>query len=395
MTADVVVVGGGISGLSFACFCAKAGRSVLVLEADAQAGGCLRTQRLPDGFWWELGAHTGYNSYGALLSLLEERGALGRLRPRAKVPFRLVDAQGRVRSVAGALGFGELLLHAPRLFFEKKEGRTVREYYSALAGPRNYGRLLGPMFAAVPSQPADDFPADMLFKKRTRRKDVLRSWTFDGGLQGIAEVLAATPGVTVRTGAAATAVTRRGDGFSAALADGTSVEAARIATAVPPPAAAGLLRAVLPEVAAALDRIATQEIATFGVSVACADTPLAPAAGLVPVQDVFYSAVTRDVVPDGRRRGFAFHCRPGTREPEARDRIATLLRMQPDALGPLARRTAVLPSPRIGHRAVADAIARGVQGTGVFVVGNYFGGLAIEDCVLRARDEADRFAAAG
>jgi len=37
-----------------------------------------------------------------------------------------------------------------------------------------------------------------------------------------------------------------------------------------------------------------------------------------------------------------------------------------------------------------QAIDRGLAGARVFVTGNYFGGLAIEDCVLRSRGEADR-----
>jgi len=37
-------------------------------------------------------------------------------------------------------------------------------------------------------------------------------------------------------------------------------------------------------------------------------------------------------------------------------------------------------------RAVDQALAR----TPIYVTGNYFAGLSIEDCVLRSRDEAQR-----
>ena len=46
------------------------------------------------------------------------------------------------------------------------------------------------MLSAVPSQSADEFPADMLFKKRSRRKDVMRSFTLKGGKIALIELLA-------------------------------------------------------------------------------------------------------------------------------------------------------------------------------------------------------------
>lgn len=111
---DIIVIGGGVSGLSFAHFCAKAGRRVLVLERNETPGGCLDSHRIEGGYWFELGAHTCYNSYQAFLGILEERGAIDELRPRAKVPFRLY-VDGRVRPIARELRIPELLFSAPRI----------------------------------------------------------------------------------------------------------------------------------------------------------------------------------------------------------------------------------------------------------------------------------------
>ena len=61
---EVIVVGGGISGIAFAWKAARAGRSVLLLESGTRFGGCLHSHRTADGYWHELGAHTTYNSYG-------------------------------------------------------------------------------------------------------------------------------------------------------------------------------------------------------------------------------------------------------------------------------------------------------------------------------------------
>ena len=68
---DCIVVGGGISGVTFAHYLKKEGKAVLVLEKNKNTGGQLQTGHLsvqPD-FWYELGSHTCYNSYTSLLSL--------------------------------------------------------------------------------------------------------------------------------------------------------------------------------------------------------------------------------------------------------------------------------------------------------------------------------------
>jgi protoporphyrinogen oxidase len=51
----------------------------------------------------------------------------------------------------------------------------------------------------------------------------------------------------------------------------------------------------------------------------------------------------------------------------------------------------VVPSLRLGHREwakKADDLLGGARN--LFLTGNYFGGMAIEDCVSRSHDEFDR-----
>src|SRR5512134_2587007 len=86
--AEVIVAGGGISGAAFAWRAARAGRRVLLLEGGERLGGCLHSHRAPDGSWFELGAHTAYNSYGGFLDLAAGSGAVDRIVQRGPARAR-------------------------------------------------------------------------------------------------------------------------------------------------------------------------------------------------------------------------------------------------------------------------------------------------------------------
>jgi protoporphyrinogen/coproporphyrinogen III oxidase len=394
---DVVVIGGGISGTTLAFHAARAGRKVLLLERQERLGGCLHTARTADGFWFELGAHTCYNSYGALLQVVEALGLLPRLQRRARPRMRFLEGGAllpgqNLGALLRLLDLPELLRSLPRALRARPEGETVYSHYARMVGRGNYGRVVGPLLAAVPSQSADAFPAEMLFKKRPRRKDVLRSFTLPGGLQGLAEAAAGAPGLTVRTGAVASRLARAGGGFEVEVG-GLREEAAVVALAVPPGAAAGLLRGVAPDAASLAARVKEVEVDSLGFAVPLGRVAhLPPATFLIPLDDLFHSVVTRDPVPDPSWRGFTFHFKPGLTSGQRLERAAAVLGLSPaELVSPTERRT-VLPSPVLGHRRLVEELDRVLAGSRLAVTGNWFGGLAIEDCALRSRAEWQRVA---
>lgn len=391
---DIIVIGGGISGMSFAHYCAKAGRRVLVLEKNAALGGCLDSHRIEGGYWLELGAHTCYSSYQALLGILEERGAIDELRPRAKVPFRLY-VDGEIRPIARELRIPQLLFSAPRILWSKKDGRSMRGFWEPIVGAANYRRVFGPLFTGVFSQNADDFPAEMMFKRRPRRKDVLRSYTLSGGLRSAVEIMARNPNITFAPDAEVQRLRRTESGFAAELADGSAREARRVAVAVPPSSAAALLAEVAPQAAQAAGQVKDSLIENVGVALRRTSTPIQPVGGIFPVDGSFHSAVSRDPLPDPTWRGFTFHFRSGLSFEEALQQIARILRTDREKLEHVARSQSRLPSPVPGHADLVRAIDQGLAGTSVFATGNYFYGLSIEDCVLRSRDEASRLVGQG
>jgi protoporphyrinogen/coproporphyrinogen III oxidase len=403
-TSDVVVIGGGLSGLGFAFHAARAGRAVCLVEEDLRLGGCVDTRAAADGFWIELGAHTCYNSYGAFIELLEGLDLLGELQPRGKPVLRFLEGDSVLpgKNLGGLLrrmSLFELARSLPRLIGASPEGRTVRSHYGRIVGARNYERVLGPMLSAVPSQRADDFPAEMLFKKRPRRKDILRSFTLKGGLGVVAERIRRQPGVTIRAGRAATGLARDGAGFTVTLGDGERLGAELVAIATPPRAAARLLSQVLPQAAGPVGELAEATVETMGVVVRADQVEALPYATFVipvgPRGDIFHSVVTRDVVPDPTWRGFVFHFQPGHAEDIKLARVTALLGVSRADLAHVAERRTVLPSPALGHRDVVAGLDATLAGAGgrLAVTGNWFAGLAIEDCVARSRAEWQRVSA--
>jgi len=392
---DIAVLGAGISGLTFAHRCAGAGLRTLVLEKAPQPGGCLHTVRMSaaasdvDPFWFELGAHTLYNSYGSLLDIMKALALEDQILRRQKAPYRLL-VEGKVRSVPSQLALGELFLSSWRAFTARKDGHTVGEYYGGLVGKRNWQRVFAPLLSAVPSQRAEDFPATMLFKKRPRRKDTPRSFTLKGGLSTLVDGLVHKQPITLRLSAGARSLERTAQGFVVHGEDGSSTSVPRVALALPSDTAASLLSSLAPAAAAALARIRTAALVSTGVVFDKHDLPLARLAGLVPIDDVFFSAVSRDVIPDGRYRALAFHFKAGLSPQERLDRIATVTRVVPARFVHVAEHASSLPSPQLGHTDIVRALDESIAGTPLFITGNYFGGLAIEDCVLRSTAEAQR-----
>ncbi len=223
-----IVIGGGISGLGLAYYAARRGVPTLVLEAQGRVGGCLHSPTFPGcgDFWVEAGGHTGFNSYGHLLDILGDLGMMPRLTPKAKVSYALWRGGQRHR-ILSALHPLELLLSLPRLFSARarKASLSVRDYYGPGLGAKNYRDLFGPAFSAVICQPADEYPADLLFRRKPRRKEVLRAFTLPGGLGEIPLALARQPGVEVRTGQDLVGVHWDGKDFRLLLADGGELRA--------------------------------------------------------------------------------------------------------------------------------------------------------------------------
>ncbi|HWQ26031.1 MAG TPA: FAD-dependent oxidoreductase [Chlorobaculum sp.] len=390
---EVVIIGGGISGLSMAFYCSQAGMKTTLIEKDKTVGGSFASpQYTSDGnsFWLEMGAHTCYSSYQNLLGIVETCGIADTIIPREKVPFSLLK-NGEVKSIMAGLDLFELIRSVPNLFFLKKENLTVQAYYSKIVGEKNYRNTVSHFFNAVPSQLTNEFPADMIFKSRPKRKDVLKNYTFKGGLQSVARTIAALKGIDVRTGSAAESVVSSGGKYTVRTADGQEYNSDALVLALPSDPAAKLLQNVNQAVAYHLTKLKYADVDSVGVVVKKGDISLKPLAAIISPNDVFFSMVSRDTVKDDNFRGFAFHFRPGVDDNTKSKRITEVLGISRSKIEYTFTRMNVVPSLRLGHREwakKADDLLGGARN--LFLTGNYFGGMAIEDCVSRSHDEFDR-----
>lgn len=386
---DIIIAGSGISGMSLGYYAAKSGLNVLILEKNKYPGGSFTTENVDD-YWIELGAHTMYNSYGNLIDIIEGCGLKGDIIKRKKVPYKAYR-DGKIRSVVSQFSIFELLISLPSLFTIKKDNNTVESYYSRILGKRNYRKFFQYMFNAVPSQPTNDFPSYILFKKRQRRKDILKSFTFRNGTRSIIDAISTMPGIDILSETVVSEITRENSGFSVKTTNRNIFTCRYVGIATPVNSVATLLRETYPAVADKIKQIEFVKTDSVGVVLNKKDVDLKEIAGIVGIDSEFFSVVSRDVVEDDRYRGFVFHFKPDSYDNQYKTKfISKFLGIAEEKLLRTIFRQNIVPSFRLGHETVIRQIDDLLKQESIFITGNYFSGMAIEDCVTRSLSEFKR-----
>jgi len=386
---DIIIAGSGISGMSLAYYCAGINMKVLVIEKNDTLGGSFTTERT-DNYWLELGAHTMYNSYSNLIEIIEGCGMTNDIIKRKKVPYKALKDE-KVCSVLSQFSILELLISLPSLFRIKKDNQTVESYYSKIVGRKNYNKFFQYMFNAVPSQPTNDFPANILFKKRKRRKDILKSFTFREGVRSIIEVISDLPEIDALCGNAVTSVTRKNGSFLVTLNKKQYFESEFFALATPVNITAYLTEKLNPDLSQLLTRINHVKTDSVGVIIKKELLEFKEVAGIIGIDTNFYSVVSRDVVEDENHRGFVFHFKPGILEDQAKiDYVCRVLGIsEKDVVQSFFTQNTV-PSFKVGHESITEEIDKMLQNEKILITGNFISGMAIEDCVSRSKAEFNR-----
>jgi len=453
--ADVVVVGGGIAGLTAARALREAGRDPLLLEASNRYGGVIRTETT-GGFVVEAGPDAILAQKPEGLALCRALGLAGRLIPTNPAMRTIfVLRRGRLH----ALPEGMMLAVPTRigpflrsglfswpgklrmgLDLLRPRGGAVEDESIASFVRRRFGteaveRLGEPLMAGIHAGDPERLSIRATFPRlvalEAQHGSLIRGmwaagraapasagsafYSLAAGLGELVDALVASlPVARRRTGAALTRLESREGGTVLTLADGTTVAAQAVVVAVPAPAAAPLLAPLSPAVAETLASIPFASSATIALGYRRADVAhgldgygfIVPRGeGLRCTACTFVSTKFPGRAPEGHVLLRAFV--GGTRDPGVLDRPdSELVALARQELGPLLglRASPVLervyrwpqgtPQMEVGHLARLarlDAILAGLPG--VFLTGAGLRGAGLPDTIADAQRAAAAAAA--
>lgn len=450
--ADIVVVGGGITGLTTAHFLARQGLAVRVLEAEKRAGGAIGTARV-GGFQLEHGPNSLLDTYPVLHELFAEIGLADQvvyageaaknryivrdgqlhalpMSPPALMRSTLFSRRAKLRLLAepfigkGPDGVEETLAE----FVERRLGREFLQYAidAFVAGvyagvPQQLSvREAFPRLFRLEERYGSIFKGAFLGRRERRRqgrtsKQSARMFSFREGLQGVVDALAAERGEGLHLATRLRAVAPTPDGYrlEADAGDGSLQFTCRAVLLTLPAHAYEHLQLSMDcgEALGALGRIYSPPVSMvfFGYRQQPPGHPLDGFGFLVPTCEqrqilgtLFSSTLFPGRAPEGGAALTTFI--GGARQPElarrsddelidlVRHDLGDLLRIEaaPDEVV-IRRWEQAIPQYQLGHGKLIDAVAR-CEAThpGLYLAGNFRGGISVADCIEGSRDLATR-----
>lgn len=447
---DVLIAGGGVSGLTAAYDLNRIGVDCVVAEREARLGGLISTD-VRDGFLMDGGPDaflTQKPQATALCQELELGSEMIPTNPDRQKVYVLYD--GVLRALPAGMRLTVPTRWLPfltsdlftwrgklRILFERWTPRrtdvdeeSVESFIQRRFGKESFERLGEPMLAGIHCGDASRLSMDVLFPRlvslEQRNGSVTRGMiaagrqgtaftSLVGGMGRLIEALAnKIPADNLLLEAAIVNVRADGEGFFATLASGKAIRSKALVLALPIHASRELARRELPAVATILDRIRTVSSAVVFHAFARSDVehPLDGYGFVVPSEEsnrllaaTFVSTKFPGRVPDGDVLIRTFL--GGLKDPAALtlpdDELVDLSRRElARAVGPLGepRFSRVVrwpnrtPQVELGHRKIIEDLGRELEKTpGLFVLGNGLKSVGIPDCIGQARATAKQIAA--
>ncbi len=294
----VVVLGGGIAGLSAAWECHRRGLPVTVLEEQARAGGVIRTDAV-GAFVLDTGPDAFLVSKPGAIALCRELGIDGQLIPMKSPRDAFVLRDGRLHALpaGGAFGiptrFGPLLrstLLSPagklRVALEpmvprkrSREDESVAAFFRRRFGPEVAGRIAQPLLGGIHVGDIEQLSAEALVPQLTAAERAGRSVlltlgelgrraTKDGAFRSfprgmatlVDTLLAQLPTGTVRLGCGAVDLSRSGREWHVRTSANDVLPADVVLLAAPAPVTAtwlGRLDALAAEASSAITYVSS------------------------------------------------------------------------------------------------------------------------------------------
>jgi oxygen-dependent protoporphyrinogen oxidase len=444
---DVVIIGGGITGLSAAYELERRGVSFTLLEASPRLGGLIRTEYL-DGFTIEAGPESVLAQKPAALKLCDELGLgpriIAALPPRTAfvlhksqlVPIPAPSVLGIPLTIEGALRY-ELLppMARVRLVLEPFVPRSrssgdesVASFFARRFGRATVARIAAPLLGGIHAGRIDGLSMLSLFPRlveaERNRGSVLRAFrrthagvTADGAFRslssGMGELVSAIgrrlPPGSVRLASGASTLTKVGGGWRVGTPQGT-VDARSVVVAAPAYAAARLLTSVDHESSALCAGV--QYASSVSVALAYSEEQVAhplQGSGFVVVRDdnsprltacTWVSSKWTGRAPQGSvlLRGFLGSAVDPSAVDLSDDELAEIVRRELSSVlaisgAPLLARVHrwrdAGAQHTVGHlERVARLEARLARHPGLYVAGSGFRAVGIPDCITDGRSAA-------
>jgi oxygen-dependent protoporphyrinogen oxidase len=450
-TRDVVVAGGGISGLACAHYLAEAGLDVAVLESGPRAGGVIKT-REEHGFLSEVGPNSTLESKPAIVKLVDELG-LGERRihasPEAKKRFILRDGQlqplpmappGLLSSKLFSFGARMRILREPWVPRGGHEGETVAAFIERRFGKEAADYGIDPFVSGVYAGDANSLGVAAAFgmlvdyerehgsvikgaikAMKARRREgggPPKMLSFDRGMRVLTDALARKLGDNVLVEAACRGLVRDGDGWQVAFERGgerMQIGARAVVVATPAAVAAGLVEPFDAGLATNLKTLPYAPVASvfLGYEREAVSHPLDGFGFLVPscerrdiLGTIFSSSLFPGRAPEGKVALTVFA--GGVRRPEVVDMsdedIVAMVTRETDLLlgipgAPVevrvSRWRSAIPQFVPGHEKTMERL-RGISGVvpGLYFASNYAAGISVADCLDTAARVSGEAAAA-
>lgn len=455
-TYDVLVVGGGASGLSAAHTLAAKGRRVALLERAGEVGGNLWTQR--DGDWQtEIGPNT-LIMKPPLYALLKELGMLDEAQSaNAQARKRFVALDGRPvalpthlmgafnNPLIGRSGWAGILREpfgcrraasdpeeSLADFVARRLGRRVLEYMvdpfvsGVYAGDpaRLSAQAAMPRLVALEREYGSLIRGGLtrLYQSRRAPSSLPSEWrgrlvSFPGGLQRLAEGLACAiraKGGEIHCHCEISELLQTARGWHLVDTTGRSFQAKELVLATSAPVAAGLLAPFDPALAEPLAEIAYPPVNAIALGFRDEDIkhPLDGFGLLIPAAErrrtlgvLFSSTLFPGRAPDGHKLLNAFiggRRQPGAAEGDDNALVEQVIHDLHDLLGiraaPVWQRVSrwprAIPQYELGHLARLERLDEALSHhQGLSLLGNWRDGIAVGDCLENGRRLGERLAA--
>jgi oxygen-dependent protoporphyrinogen oxidase len=449
---DVLIIGGGISGLATAWWLAQGGLSVEVWEANKHPGGkILSTQQ--DGYLTERAAAMVMNFRPEVVELVREAGleTAKTIRQPAAEARRYLLHRGRLKSLPMRLGAmvasplwslrGKLrLLAEPFIPSGGRADESVSEFVTRRLGREVLEKAMEPFIAGTLAADPDQtsataalprltalerrygsITAGVLMNRVLRRRTACTTDTFSfrGGMSTLVETLAQTPGIKMCTGHVVEELVQERHGWraTATTSDGQrSLSARQVIVTTPAPVAAKLVTPLdneLSELLRGIDYAAVTVVHT-GLAHDAAGHPLDGTGFLSPrgestslTGNLWMSTLFPNRAPPGKVLLTSYL--GGSRAPQVMDwdneriveetlrTLCPLLDLKADPeMVRIDRHRQALPVYHGAYQARMQAIAdRLQQFPGLHLEANYRGGVSVRDRLVRGHAVAKQILEAG